>query len=519
MTVQRYLSILRDRWVSMLVAALLILGVIAGITASQRPTYESSSSIFVLTDAGASVADRSAAADYARQQISTYADLVRTPLVLDPVVEELGLPMSPQSLAEDVSATVPEDTLLITITARSERPEGASDLANSVSESLRTQVRNLESGNGPTAFKLTVVSPAVPSAQPASPDIVQIAVLGLFAALCASVLVALLRDLLDNKVRKEDDIRLLTDAPVLASVPAVKSSELLASLSDHEVQMIHTESYRELRTNLRFLERRESSRSLLVTSSVKGEGKTATSINLAAALSRSGSRVLLIDADLRDPSVHDCLGIEGGAGLSNVLIGDADLEEVAQPADLDGLSVLASGPLPPNPSDLLDSPAMESLLDVATEHYDVVLLDSPPVLVAADATNLARRVSGTIFVAGSGGVRRTQLSSALRKLHLVQVRLLGIVLNGVPRSDQATYGHPYGAVVPDPRTGTEHEPGTERIRNSTDASRRVRVSSLAKAPRVEPGPGGASRRDRTDRLEADVAAPITPPKHEAYTEQ
>ena len=478
MSAQRFLIILRERWAAMLVTALLVLGATAGFTAAQRPIYEASASIFVLTDAGSSVADRSAAADYARQQITTYADLVRTPLVLEPVIDELALEETPRALADDVSATVPEDTLLLTITTRSSDPGSAAELANAVAASLQAEVQQLESSNGPTTMRMTVVSPAASSAQPASPDIIQNAVLGLLTAIAAGLLTALLRDMLDNKLRKSEDIHLLTDAPILASVPAVRASARITALSDRDIQGVQAEAYRELRTNLRFLGMQRECRSVVITSAIKGEGKSVTSINLADALARTGLRVLLIDADLRDPSLHHYLGIEGGAGLSNVLIGDAGLEDVLQPTDLEGLSVLASGPVPPNPGELLDSQAMTALLEETTEEYDVVLLDSAPLLAAADATTLARRVSGTLFVAGSGGVRRNQVSNALQKLRMVQVRLLGIVLNGVPRSDQSTYSHSYGTPpAPEREEPRERTPRALRAESST-ASPRHRTRPL-----------------------------------------
>ncbi|MBB5832715.1 polysaccharide biosynthesis tyrosine autokinase [Brachybacterium aquaticum] len=480
MAAQRYLTILRERWVSMLFTILLVLGAAAGVTALQKPVYESSTSIFVLTDAGTSVADRSTAADYARQQISTYADLVATPLVLGPVVDELGLTVTPQQLAEDLAADVPEETLLITLTARAGSAAEAARIANAVAESLQARVQELESTNAPSAVSLTIVSPAVPANRPASPDPLQNAALGLMAALAAGVLVALLRDLLDNKVRKTDDIHLLTDASVLASVPMVRSSKPLSSLSDLDVMGLQGEAYRELRTNLRFLELQSSNHALMVTSSVKGEGKSMTSINLAAALARTGQQVLLIDADLRDPSVHKYLGIEGGAGLTTVLIGDATLEDVVQPLDLDGLTVLASGPMPPNPGELLDSEPMAALLAEATSRYDVVLLDTAPLTAAPDAAALARHVPATLFVVGSGVARRAQVSAALARLRMVEVRLLGIVLNGVPRSDHSTYSQVYGAPA---QHAAAPQPSAHRAAAQADAVPPAAAAAAVAAPR------------------------------------
>ncbi|WP_166821339.1 polysaccharide biosynthesis tyrosine autokinase [Brevibacterium limosum] len=480
MSVQRYLTILRERWVAALSMVVLVLAAVGGVTALQPPTYEASANVFVRTDPGSSVADRSAAADYARQQISTYADLVTSPIVLDPAIDSLGLTTDAGELAKRVSATVPEDTLLISITAQAGDARSSAELANAVAASLRSQVAELETASGPATVQLTVVTPATAPSSPASPNLVQNFVLGLLAALLAGLLAAVLRDLLDNRVRKTSDVEALTDAAVIGTVARMTAGDDHTLVSQYGTEDDQSESYRELRSNLRFLELGETSRSLLVTSSVKGEGKSVTSINLAAALARAGCNVLLVDADLRDPSLHSYLGLEGGAGLSTVLIGDSDLDNVVQPVELPNLTVLASGRVPPNPAELLDSDQMTAFLDEAAARYDVVILDSAPLLAATDAAALARRVSGTIFVAGSGTVRRTQMSQALRKLQLVDRRLLGVVLNGMPKTDSTTYSQIYrdAYAAQAPQTEETAAPRRRLRRGARASEQRADVSAV-----------------------------------------
>src|SRR5690625_5284701 len=373
-TTLRYVTIVRERWRTTLITALIVLGTIVAATSLQRPEYEASASIFVRTGTGASVMDRAAAADYVSQQIETYTDLVTTPLVLDPAIESLGLETGARQLSEDVSVAVPLNVAL-----------------------------------------------------------------GALAAALAGALIALLRGLMDDKVRNVQDIHPLTDSPILATIPAEKSDHAVIPMSDLEGHGRNAEAYRELRTNLRYLGMRCRLRSMLVTSSVKGEGKSVTSINLASTLARSGRRVLLIDADLRAPSLHRHLTLQSEAGLTTVLLGEAALDDVVQPVELDGLSVLTTGPAPPNPSELLDSDQMTLLLKAATARYDTVIVDSAPLLPVADGTTLAQRVSGTLMVVGSGRVRRPHLAQALRKLEIVQLPILGIVLNRVPRRGLSSY--------------------------------------------------------------------------------
>src|SRR5690625_3123364 len=292
--------------------------------------------------------------------------------------------------------------------------------------------------------------------------------LGALAAALAGALIALLRGLMDDKVRNVQDIHPLTDSPILATIPAEKSDHAVMPMPDLEGHGRNAEAYRELRTNLRYLGMRCRLRSMLVTSSVKGEGKSVTSINLASTLAHSGRRVLLIDADLRAPSLHRHLTLQSEAGLTTVLLGEAALDDVVQPVELDGLSVLTTGPAPPNPSELLDSDQM-TLLKAAPARYDTLIVDSAPLLPVADRTALAQRVSGTLMVVGSGRGRRPHLAQALRKLEIVQLPILGIVLNRVPRRGLSAYSEPYGVPAESARNlaGVSHS--GRRARTMTSA--------------------------------------------------
>ena len=180
---------------------------------------------------------------------------------------------------------------------------------------------------------------------------------------------------------------------------------------------------------------------MVVTSSLPGEGKSTTTINLAIALADAGSRVALVDADLRRPSVSKYLGIEGKVGLTTVLIGRATLDDVVQPWGNGKLHVLPSGQIPPNPSELLGSKAMAQVLTQLAAKYDVVLIDTPPLLPVTDAAILARLTSGALVVVSADKLHRNQLRESLGSLETVGARILGIVLNRVARkpSDAYTY--------------------------------------------------------------------------------
>lgn len=446
MELHQYLHSLRERWRSGVLVAALVLAVVLGFTALQTPRYQATNRIFVQALAGAGVGDLSSGVSYASQQISSYADLATTPFVLDPVIGELGLAVTPAALAKNVTVTVPAETLILEITATSEDPTEAAAIANSMADNLEKQVASLASDGASTGIELRVVSPAVVPTSPSSPDVVRNAALGMVLALLAGVAAALARSLLNTRVRQARDVQSGAGPAVIATIPAIRGVESAARVLVENPHGAAAEAYRELRTNLQFMKFVDGKRSVLLTSSLKGEGKSTCSVNLAYAIASSDSRVLLIDADLRCPSLHTVLGLEGSAGLSTVLIGQAELQDVVQPVGMEGIDVLSSGMLPPNPSELLGSSAMEELLAEAARRYDFVIVDSAPVLAVTDASVLSQFVGGVVVVAQNERVRKSELDRSLGKLDAVGAKVVGVVLNRVRglASPQDVYAYAYG---------------------------------------------------------------------------
>jgi protein-tyrosine kinase len=200
-----------------------------------------------------------------------------------------------------------------------------------------------------------------------------------------------------------------------------------------------SEQYRTIRTNIQFSSVDESIRTILVTSSGPEEGKSTTVANLAVVFAQQGKKVLLIDADLRKPTVHYTFQLDNTTGLTNVLTKQTQLQKAAVTTLVDNLSVLSSGPIPPNPAELLGSKAMEDMLEAALEQYDIVIFDTPPVLAVTDAQILANRCDGTILVIGSG---KTQIEPAMKSKELLlssKGKLLGVVLNRKNAKDSQYY--------------------------------------------------------------------------------
>lgn len=190
-----------------------------------------------------------------------------------------------------------------------------------------------------------------------------------------------------------------------------------------------SEQYRTIRTNLQFASVDDDLTSILVTSSGLGEGKSMTAANLAIVNAQQGKKVLLIDADLRKPTVHYTFRLDNLTGLSNILVGESALEDAIQPSDVDHLDVITCGPIPPNPSELLASKKMRTVLEQAESHYDLVIFDTPPVLAVTDATILANIVDGSLLVVRSGQTEIESAKAAKEALEPANGKLLGTVLN------------------------------------------------------------------------------------------
>jgi receptor protein-tyrosine kinase len=299
-----------------------------------------------------------------------------------------------------------------------------------------------------------------------SPDPTRNLALGGVLGLLVGLGLALLRSRLDNTVKTNDDVQQLIGTGLIGTVledQRLNERHVATSQDEHSMT---AEAFRAIRTNLQFLNVDNPPRVIVVASSVPGEGKSTLAVNLSTALAQQGSRVMLIEADLRRPRVTRYMGLVGGAGLTNVLAGTAELDEVTQPWGDGKLTVLAAGPMPPNPSELLGSAQMRSLLQTLRESQDYVIIDTPPLLPVTDAAVLSVISDGCLITTRFGKTRREQLSEAAAILGRIDATLLGVVLNRVPQSAATrAYGYGYGyGYRADPGRETTDDVGGRRGR-------------------------------------------------------
>src|SRR4051812_16308885 len=358
------LQVLRRRWISILVVT--VVGLLGGLAyAWTAPvTYQAKAGAFFSLVSGSSASDLVQGSTYAQNQVESFAQLATTPEVLQPVIDSLRLTVTPADLADQVQATVPTSTVIVEITATDGSAQRSAALANAVISSLSTVVERIapKDDAGHATVVATTVAPAEVPADPASPNVPLTLAAGLVAGLLVGLGLAWLREVLDTRVRDAEVVSELTDLPVVGNVPAwsAETGRVVVAAAPHSPP---AESFRQLRTNLQFLRVADDGSAadavrgsvVAVTSSLSAEGKSTVAANLAVTLAETGARVLLVDADLRRPAVADVLGLEGGVGLTTVLAGQADVDDVVQEWGSAGLRVLPSGAVPPNPAELLGS--------------------------------------------------------------------------------------------------------------------------------------------------------------------
>lgn len=446
MELRDYIRILHKNWIAILV--LLVLGLAGGAAyaSMQAPKYVASTQLYVsVRTEGAATGDLVQGTTFARQIVTSYVDVIGTALVLEPVVEKLGIDLTAQALSGRVSATTPLNTVLINITVTDTDPALAARIADATAASFANIVQNeLEqpaTEGGASPVQITVTDPASEPTAPSSPNVPLLIMLGGLLGLAAGIGFAVLRTVLDTRIHTIHDLESITDRPMLGGVaydPEAKKRPLIVHADPRSPR---AESFRTLRTNLQFLDVDSASRTYVVSSAGPGEGKSTTTANLAIALAETGARVLLIDGDLRLPRVAEYMGIEGGVGLTNVLIGQIEVSDALQKWGKTDLFVLPSGPIPPNPSELLGSTAMDRLLKPLEEYFDYILIDAPPLLLVTDAAVVGKKARGVILAAASGKTKKPELAGAIRTLETAGVNLLGVVVTMLPTKGPDSYGY------------------------------------------------------------------------------
>jgi capsular exopolysaccharide synthesis family protein len=492
MDLRTFLRAVRKNWWIVIFTTLVGAGAAVGFIAITPPAYASSVTFFVNT-AASTEANPLQSAQYAQQRVTTYVGLLSSERLAKLVIADTGLDISVPQVIGTIGAKSDLNTVLLTATVTDTSRARSLRIAESISTQFVKMVGTID----PTV-RLEVTSGPTLSPYAVAPRKKLDLGVGTLGGLILGLLAASLREILDTTVRSVDALRRVGNCPVLGHIgrdPGARKSPLIAA---NNAQSVRSEAFRQLRTNLQFIDVARPANVLVVTSAIATEGKTTTAINLGIAFAEAGRRVLLVDGDLRRPRIAEYLGIETAAGLTNVLAGHVDVTDVLQPWGGGGLTVLASGTVPPNPSELLGSQTMIELMARLRKRFDVILIDTPPLLPVTDGAVAAAHADGAVLVVRFGRAKRHQIASALNSLRSVDARILGTVFNMAPVKTTDAYfaydGYAWGVET----RAVDHLDGT-------------RVGRAGFVPAATPGQTGGQH----DATEPAVPAALGP--HHAAT--
>lgn len=427
MTIADALRMIRKHAIAGFIALLAVLGVTAYLVQTATPEYTA-------THVSLSNASGQAGSDTTSNQLSIASRLVTTSAVLQPVIDDLGLDTTVSGLSQSLSVLTTADGFL-NISATNPDPRVAADIANSVFASLTKQITDDTYSSDKTgllsSLHLYTVEAAQTPTSPSSPNYPKMWFMGLIGGIFAAVVVIILCEACDKRVRSEEDVQRLLEAPVLASVPKNPVFRDTAPAVIAKPDGRAAETIRRLALNLSFIapDRTSTSNIIVISSSGPAEGKTTIAVNLAAAIAEKGGRVLLIDTDLRKPSVAKRLGINGKIGLAHVLTGQIELDKAIQKYWKPNFHVLPAGDQKTNPSILINSKSMKAFLEAAARQYDTVIVDTTPVKVANDAAVFAHQGATLLMVAGQNIAAKKDLKDAHQEFDMIDVEPAAAVLN------------------------------------------------------------------------------------------
>ncbi len=441
MDLRGYLDALRKSWLWIVGLAVLGGALAYGAYALTPPSYADTVTFYVSTPVSQDQNAQSAG-QFAQNRVTSYVELLQSDRLAQSVAQETGL--SQGEVAGTISATAEASTVLVTATVTDTSAELTTKVANGLAVAFPRLVDELDNAGRTTdVVTVSVTSGPNPSNGPVAPQLTLYGAAGVGGGLIVGVIIAVLRALLDQSVRTGAGAAELVGAPLIGSVVADASSRRNPLTVGEAASSVRAEEYRQVRTALRFIEAAERADVVLVTSSLPQEGKSVTAVNLAISLAEDGQQVLLVDGDLRRPSAAKLLGLEQHTGVTNVLIDQVDLDGAIQQWRTTNLHFLASGQIPPNPSELLGGTRMAALMEQLRGRYDKIVIDSPPVLPVADAAVMSALVDGIVFVVRYGKTPRPTVRAAATSLEDVGGRLIGTVVNMVrePRGRKREYSY------------------------------------------------------------------------------
>ena len=453
MELRDYLRGIRRHFLAIVIMTAVGIGVAYAWTLIQTPVYEATADGIIQardTPDGATALNGDS---MAQQKVETYLEMASWQDVADAAIQKLGLQITADQAVARIVVVNPGNTAILRVTAEGSSPEEAVALAAAWIEAISTTIDDYEGDgtDGSAPLTITVASAASLPTTPVFPDVSTSLVVGGVLGLGFGIAFALIRTVSDRRIRSAAEVEARTNIPVVGTIPIAEAlggeSRLFDSGSSGTkgAGFAVSEALRSLRTNLQFMDVDNPPRTIVVTSPLPSDGKSTVACNLAIALAAGGKPVVLVDGDLRRSTVAVTMGLPGGAGLSDVLSGRAELADVLQRTPRSpNLYVLTAGSVPPNPSEVLGSGRMRKLLADLAVHATVIV-DAPPLLPVTDGAVLTHQADGALVVVSLGKTTYDLLEKALDTLQKSSGRALGIVLNKAPLkgADASPYSYEY----------------------------------------------------------------------------
>lgn len=459
MNLRTFFRALRLRKLSVALITLAAVAVSLLITLMQTPLYASTANLFVAAGNASENPDKPS--EFAELRIQSYVEVFDGDTIARRVIQRLNLDESPADLSDQIHASADPKSVVMSVRVLDPSADRAKLLADAVANEFIAFLNDLETASSDAGpIKATLVDAPDKPTKPATPNLPLNLGLGLGIGLLLGLVWALVRERADTTVRTPSMLEDATDAPMLGSILLDQDAFEQPTIRDLDHYDPRVEGYRILRTALQFAqpdplvsdegavpswptsETPTESRVYVVTSSLPDEGKTTTAINLALILAEGGERVVLVEADLRRPTVSEYLALNPAIGLTTTLIGRTTLDEALQ--EVGALDVLTSGRRPPNPAEMVKSQPMHALIESLREQYTYVLIDAPPLIPVTDACLLAAVSDGVILVTRYGDTKEIELASAVNRLRSVNGRIVGTILNMTPANDAEGHGYGYG---------------------------------------------------------------------------
>ena len=441
-----YAKVLRARWLTVCVTALVVVLDALAFTLTTPPQYQASTQLFVSGSSGSSLYSQYQSSLLSEERLLSYSELITGRTLAQRTVDQLNLGLSAEALRAKVKATAQRGTVLINVSVLDGSPTRARDIVNALSDQFALMADEFDppsNGSAQAGTRIVVAKRASVPTKPFTPNLRRNLLLALAAGVALGTGLAVVRDLLDNTVKSQETLEEITGSGVVGFIPFEKKFQAQPAISFDTDNSSAAEAFRKLRTNLQFLSVDNPPRVIVITSASPSEGKSTAAINIALALAEAEQNVVLVDGDLRRPRIAKYLGVVGSVGMSNALSGAAPLTEVLQTTKYPQLSVLAAGPTPPNPSELLGSRTAEKLFGELRTQFDYVIIDSAPLLAVTDGSVLAAHADGALIVVRAGKTKRDQLRHAIGMLNDVGATVLGGVLTMMPTRGSGVYSYNY----------------------------------------------------------------------------